>query len=526
MSFKHVLVTDFLQFSADYFSGKTAIIYGESRFSYQEINNAANRFANVLSVAGFKRGDRALILLENSVDLIIALFGILKAGGIFSVLNPGVKIERLKYIVENCQATTLISDNRHIGMIDQLTNNNLTSLENIWFCKSVDGLVPTIKHPYKSFDEDIAKAPTIPLQLSNIDLDLAALIYTSGSTGEPKGVMMTHRNIVSATTSINCYLANTSKDIILIVLPLSFDYGLYQIFLAFQVGATIVLERSFGYPYSVVGRMIKEGVTGLPGVPTFFALLFKLKLDSYNFPSLRYITNTGAPLPPSFSRKLRTMFPNVKVYSMYGLTECKRVSYLPPDELEKRPTSVGKSIPNVEVYLVDNQGNRLPPNQEGELVVRGSNVMQGYWGDLPGTNKVLRPGLYPNEKVLYTGDIFRIDDDGFLYFVSRKDDLFKSKGERISPKELEDVLYGLSGVDEVKVLGVPDEIFGNAIKAIIVVSDETLTEQKVIQYCRDRLEDFKVPHIIEFVSSLPKNANGKISLSADNLPNIGLDSES
>ncbi len=507
-----VLVTDFLENSAQQYAHKPALIFEKRKLTYKEINNAAISFANALSSTGFQRGDRALIVLENSPMIVIALFGILKLGGVFSVLNLGIKTEQLVYIVENCQARVLISDYLHIEMMTQVKNRS-TCLQDVWLCKDTNQEINIPIHRFHSLDDDLVKVYPTSLQAPFIDLDLASLIYTSGSTGHPKGVMMTHRNIVSATTSINCYLKNTPDDIILDVLPLSFGYGLHQIFLAFQVGATIVLERSFTYPYSVLRRMVDEKVTALPGVPTLFGLIFKLKLENYDFSALRYVTNAGAALPPSFSSKLQAIFSTARIFSMYGLTECVRVSYLPPDELTKRPTSVGKAIPNVEVYIVDEQGKPLPPNKEGELVVRGSNVMQGYWGDAEGTAKVIRSGLFDGEKILYTGDFFRMDEDGYLYFIARKDDIIKSRGERISPKEIEDVLYGLEYVREAKVIGVPDEVLGEMIKVIIVMHDgAVLTKRDVIEHCQKYLEGFKVPHVVEFVSDFLKTPTGKIKL--------------
>jgi acyl-CoA synthetase (AMP-forming)/AMP-acid ligase II len=228
----------------------------------------------------------------------------------------------------------------------------------------------------------------------NIDIDLAALIYTSGSTGQGKGVMLTHLNIVSAATSISTYLENTADDIILNVLPLSFDYGLYQLLMTFKIGGTLVLERSFTYPREILNMIAREHVTGFPIVPTIGSILLQMDLGAYNLPDLRYITNTAAALPVEHIRKLRRAFPAVKIFSMYGLTECKRVSYLPPDQLDIRPGSVGRGMPNEEVYVVDEHGERVGPNVVGELVIRGANVMKGYWELPEETAQVLRPGPF------------------------------------------------------------------------------------------------------------------------------------
>jgi long-chain acyl-CoA synthetase len=278
------------------------------------------------------------------------------------------------------------------------------------------------------------------------------------------------------------------------------------------VGATVVLERSFAYPYSVVETLIREGVTGFPIVPTMSAVLLQLDLEKYDFGRLRYITNTAAALPTHHIQRLRRLFPNVKLYSMYGLTECKRVSYLPPDQLDARPGSVGRGMPNEEVYIVDEKGRRVGPGVIGELVVRGSNVMKGYWERPDDTDQRLKPGPLPGEKVLYTGDFFKMDEEGYLYFVGRKDDIIKTRGEKVSPREVEDVLYSLDGVVEAAVIGVPDPVLGHAIKAIVTLREGArLTEQDVRRHCAGHLEDFALPKAIEFRDALPKTASGKIS---------------
>ena len=345
-----------------------------------------------------------------------------------------------------------------------------------------------------------------------IDVDLATIIYTSGSTGNPKGVMMAHFNMVSAANSISTYLENTPDDIIINVLPISFDYGLYQILMGFKVGATVILERSFLYPYKVIDTIIKEKVTGFPIVPTISAILLQMDdLKKHNLEHLRYISNTAAALPVAHIQKLRESFPQTTVYSMYGLTECKRVSYLPPDQLDIRPTSVGKGMPNEEVYIVDEDGNRVGPDVIGELVVRGSNVMRGYWEMPEETAKRLRPGPYPGEMGLYTGDLFRMDEEGYLYFVARKDDIIKSRGEKVSPKEIENILYEIDEVVEAAVVGVEDAVLGQAIKAFVVLKDGSeLKEKEIIRFCSQHLEDFMVPKYIEFKNELPKTDTGKI----------------
>jgi acyl-CoA synthetase (AMP-forming)/AMP-acid ligase II len=305
-------------------------------------------------------------------------------------------------------------------------------------------------------------------------------------------------------------LENTPDDIVINVLPLSFDYGLYQLLMTFRFGGTLVLENSFAYPAAILQRIEQEKVTGFPGVPTIFALLLRMDLSKFNLSSLRYLTNTAAALPPSHVLEIRRRFPHARLFSMYGLTETKRTLYLPPEQLEQRPAAVGIPIPGTEAWLEDETGRRLGPGCVGELVIRGPHVMRGYWEDAAATAARFRPGPIPGERLCYSGDLFRTDEEGFFYFVGRKDDIIKSRGEKVAPREVESVLCALKGVAEAAVLGVPDPVLGQAIKAYIIRSDEKLTAAQVLAYCRAHLEDFMVPQSVEFRATLPKNASGKI----------------
>jgi acyl-CoA synthetase (AMP-forming)/AMP-acid ligase II len=363
----------------------------------------------------------------------------------------------------------------------------------------------------------VSSYPTTKPSQRCIDLDLASLIYTSGTTGNPKGVMLTHLNMVSAATSIIKYLENRTSDIILNTLPLSFDYGLYQILMAFKFGGTVILEKSFIFPYEIINSVIKNNVTGWPMVPTIVAILLTLKnLSKYDFPNLRYITSTGQALPPNHIKRLQEIFPKVQIFSMYGLTECKRVAFLPPEELVRIPSSVGKAIPNTETFIIDEKGKEITePGRVGELVVRGSTVMKGYWGLPEETAKRLHQGKYPGENFLYTGDLFQKDEGGYLYFVGRKDDMFKSSGELVSPKEIENVLYKIEDVLEAAIIGTEDEILGMAIKAFVVLKQESaMTREDIIQFCTTHLESFMVPKYIVFQESLPRTSSGKIQKSS------------
>ena len=508
-----MLIHEFLEQTTKKFPDKIALIFQDQRLTYKHIDEKANQLANALIESGLQKGDRVSIFLDNSSEAFISIFGILKAGGVFSTLSPTLKAKKLDYILENSDASFLISQWYKFDIVSRAIENK-KSIKSVIMCgpdkKTITG--QSTKTPFVSWDTFLNNQPPSKPEISAIDIDLANIIYTSGSTGNPKGVMMTHLSMSSAANSIITYLENSESDIILNVLPLSFDYGLYQVIMSSIFGGTIVLEKSFSFPYVVIEKLTKEKVTGFPIVPTILAILLQLKnLDKYDFQNLRYISNTGAALPVNHIQSLRKLFPDVDIYSMYGLTECKRVSYLPPDQIDERPTSVGKGMPNEEVYIVNSRGEKVGPGITGELVVRGSNVMRGYWKSPEDTERVLKPGPFPGEKVLYTGDLFKMDDEGYLYFVARKDDLIKTRGERVSPKEVENTLHEIEGVAEAAVIGVPDDILGKAIKAFILKnSSSSVSEKKIIKYCQDNLESFMVPKYIEFVDSFKKTSSGKI----------------
>jgi long-chain acyl-CoA synthetase len=510
-----MLVQDFLIDSSTRSPDKTALICENQRLTYQQIDSLSNRLANALLEHGIQRGDRVALYLPNSIAAVVGIFAALKAGGVFVVLNPTTKPDKLAYILNNCRAAALITEHRHLTMLQSL----LPAIPSIQTCilASTTNLSPHLPiyqsanlPVFLDFSTIQSSYPDTPPSRRNIDLDLACLIYTSGSTGEPKGVISDHSNVVFAASSIIQYLENREDDIVINALPLSFDYGLYQLLMAFQFGGTLVLERSFAYPAAVLQRMQDERVTGFPGVPTLFAILLKMDLSPYDLSSLRYLTNTAAALPPSHIEQLSRKFPHATLYSMYGLTETKRTLYLPPDQLDTRPGSVGIPIPGTEAWIEDEGGKRLGPGEIGELVVRGRHVMRGYWEDPGATALRYRPGPLPGERLCYTGDLFRMDNEGYFYFIGRKDDIIKSRGEKVAPKEVENVLYALPGVAEVAVIGVPDPVLGEAIKAFLVLDDAELTESEVLAHCRAHLEDFMMPQSIEFRSSLPKTSSGKI----------------
>lgn len=499
---------------------KTALVCGDRRASYAELETGSSALAHALRALGLRRQQRVAICLDNSVETVLALYATLKAAGVFVIVSPQVKGDKLAFIVADCNAHALVIPARQLSQM-AVELSACADLAHLVVADDVAALAPaaagilalagkTIHSLHALLAEHPATAPANP----TISIDLASLVYTSGSTGQPKGVMLTHANMTMAVRSLTTYLENRSDDVILSPLPLAFDYGLYQVLMGVQFGGTVVLEKQFAFPYRYIELIERERVTGLPIVPTISAILLNLKdLDRHDFSSVRYLTNTAQALPEHHVRRLRQMMPAARIYSMYGLTECKRVTYLPPELVDVKPASVGAAIPDTEVWLEDESGRVITePGVTGELMVRGAHVMVGYWNRPEENARRLRPGRYPYERTLMTGDLFRQDEDGHLYFVSRKDDLIKTGGERVGPREVENVLYELEAVKEAAVIGVPDALLGSAIKAFVALRDDmALTEAQVIRHCQKRLERHMVPRHVAFVPALPKTSTGKIS---------------
>jgi amino acid adenylation domain-containing protein len=487
---------DYLEHSARRLPDKVALVQQDERLTYRQLDRRSNALAEILGERGIFRGDRVIIFANNSISTVVAFWAVLKANAVASVVSALTKADKLSYYLRDCRAAALIADEHLIGVWREPASQSQ------W-------LKTTIVAPSdRALNEERDAAP----RRQNIDIDLATIIYTSGSSGDPKGVMLTHRNMLTAATSITSYLQNVEDDVILCALPLAFDYGLYQMIMACRMGARLVIEKSFAFPAEVLDSVVREGVTGFPAVPTIFAVLAELKnLHEYDFSRVRYVTNTAAALPVKHIHRLRELFPNARLYSMYGLTECKRCTYLPPEDIDRKPTSVGVAIPNTELWIVDEDGNTVAPNTVGQLVIRGATVMRGYWEKPEQTAEKLRPGPLPGEYVLYTGDYCRLDDDGYLYFVGRMDDIIKSRGEKVAPKEVENVLYNIKGVRDAAVIGVPDEILGQAVKAFVVLEQgSALTPQDIQRECQAKLESFMRPKYIEIVQHLPTTSTGKI----------------
>jgi amino acid adenylation domain-containing protein len=493
---------------------KRAVVREGVSTSYTDLVALAEGIAVQLRARGIQRGDRVALFLDNCVEMVAAIYAVLKVGAVFMPVNTLTKADKLAYILNDAQATALLTQTE-LAEVSRAALARNDSVRHCWMLaayapgKPGSGIPDARELPFPQASHQAVPSPSHP---DPIDQDLAAIIYTSGSTGDAKGVMLTHLNMLSALRSVRGYLGLREDDVIACALPLAFDYGLYQVLMAFSLGAAVLLERSFTFPVKVLENMVRERVTVFPGVPTMFTLLTTIKtLPDFDLSGLRLITNTAAALPETQIRQIRALFPQAQLFSMYGLTECKRVSYLPPEQLDVRPTSVGRGMPNEEVWLVDEEGKRLPNGNLGELVIRGSHVMRGYWRKPEQTAQRLRPGPIPGEMVLYSGDLFRTDAEGWLYFVARKDDIIKSRGEKVSPREVENVLHALHGVLEAAVIGVDDALLGQAVKAFVVCKPgHALTEREVIKHCLAHVENFMAPKHVEFVVALPRTDTGKI----------------
>ena len=506
------LLQDFLERTAREHPDRIALVVAGNRFAYGELDSRANALARALRRNGVQRGDRVAIFGENTLETVLAFWATLKANAVASMVNPLTRAEKLAYRLNDCGVKVLFTEAHLAGVANEAARQSpgLTStiVSGPWRPEQWVDSPGAISFP--AFVEGITD-PRCP-DREAIDHDLATVMYTSGSTGDPKGVMLTHRNMVAAATATMAYLGLRADDVILCVLPLSFNYGLGQIIMAAALGATVVLERSFAFPAKVLKCMGEERVTSFPGVPTIFTTLGGIKdLSGFDLSSVRMVTNAAAALQERHLEAIERVFPRAQLFSMYGQTEATRISYLPPDELPRRRLSIGIAIPNTELWIIDEDGRRVGPNVPGQLIVRGPTVMAGYWEKPDLTNEKLRPGPVPGERVLYTGDCCRFDEDGFLYFVARMDDIIKTRGEKVSPVEVERAISKLPGVREVAVIGIPDEILGEAVKAVIACTpDAGLTIKAVQLHCQGQLESFMVPKVVEFVDELPKGVTGKI----------------
>ncbi len=497
---EHYLIHHFLEDTAEIYPEKTAIVYRDKTITYRALNEHANQLANFLKDRGVKKGTRIAILLENSIHYVISYFAILKIGAIEVSLNAAAGAESLKFELQDCQVAAIIASDSEADFIQSI-RADLSDLGLIIFEeKNVLDETSTLNRIFKEYDPRFT-----PVEI--IDLELASIVYTSGSTGKPRGVMLSHLNLVQNTRSIISYLKLTHQDSVLVVLPFYYIYGKSILNTHIYVGGTLVIENRFAFPNVVIQTMKKYQVSGLSGVPsTFTFLLNRSTFPQEIFPDLRYITQAGGAMAPAITSQVMKIAKDKQIFIMYGATEAAaRIAYLEPALLENKLGSIGKAIPNVEVSIINDRGEKCQADEVGEIVVRGANIMSGYWNDPEETRKVLKADGF------HTGDLARMDADGFIYIVGRKKDMIKCGAHRISAQEIEAVLLQNPLVYEVAVIGVVDDLLGEAIKAFIVPENGTPNlVQELKHFCREKLPSFKMPKYFEILESLPKNESGKI----------------
>jgi long-chain acyl-CoA synthetase len=487
----------FLRESVAKFPEAEAIVHHDRRIRYSELWASVAAFAGYLRAQGIQSGNRVAILLDNSPEFVIAYYGTLLAGGVVVALNTAAKAMDLSNWLAHCDASWLVLDTRHAE----------AKLVKKWCHARVAVITVNDKIDAAHSWQNVLATPGIPSTDPASTEVLAAIIYTSGTTGRPKGVMLTHGNLASNVTSILAYLRLDSSDRILNVLPFYYSYGNSVLHTHLAVGGCVIIEDNLAYPHCVMQHLSAEHATGFSGVPSTFALLLsRVKLEDYDLSSLRYVTQAGGPMPPSNIERLRKALPHVRIFIMYGQTEATaRLSYLPPERLLEKIGSIGIAIPGVTLDIRNEHATSVAPNEVGEIWARGDNIMSGYWSDPEATQAVLHDGW------LRTGDMAYRDADGYLFIQGRKTDMIKSGAHRIHPNEIEEAIAELDGVGEVAVVGVPDEILGQVIKAYILPKPgATLEPMHVKAHCHQRLASYKIPKSVEFVSELPKTASGKV----------------
>ncbi|HRD67141.1 MAG TPA: acyl-CoA ligase (AMP-forming), exosortase A system-associated [Candidatus Competibacter sp.] len=499
----------------------TAIVHRQAMLDYAALAQQIRATANGLLACGLNRGERVAIYLPKRLETVEALFGTTLAGGVFVPVNPLLKPEQVVYILRDCNVRILITTRDRAELLAPM----LADCPDLHSVVLVDQDSSSALHRNTGHLQVLGWPTLLAVDCSRlparmIDVDMAAILYTSGSTGKPKGVVLSHRNMLTGAYSVAEYLGNRAEDRILAVLPFSFDYGLSQLTTAFVAGARVVL-MDYLLPRDVVVMVAREGITGLAAVPPMWVQLAQMDWPAAAVNSLRYLTNSGGAMPRTTLATLRRALPKTTPFLMYGLTEAFRSTYLPPEEIDCRPDSIGKAIPNAEILVVHEDGSPCAPGEPGELVHRGSLVALGYWNDPVKTAERFRPvpgqhtGLPLAELAVWSGDTVRTDEDGFLYFVGRKDDMIKTSGYRVSPTEIEEVLYGSGQVAEAAALGIPHPALGQAVVAVIKPLREDLGESELINHCKQHLPNFMVPlQIVTRQTDLPRNPNGKIDRKA------------
>ena len=484
-----------------------ALTYKDETRSYAQLWGDVTAFANGLKKLGLARGERVGIYLDKRLENVVSIFGTSAAGGVFVPVNPILKARQVAYILSDCSVRVLVTTPERLQVLrDELP---ATSVEYVVVLGDAPELPGVTMHHWDSFCASGAYAePDV------IDVEMAAILYTSGSTGKPKGVVLSHRNMLIGGASVSQYLGNHEHDVILAALPLSFDAGFSQLTTAFTAGAHVVLVN-YLIARDVVRLCAKHQVTGLTCVPPLYLQLTEQEWPLEATQSLRYFANTGGRMPKSTLKKLRAIFPQAKPYLMYGLTEAFRSTYLDPAEVDRRPDSIGKAIPNAQVLVVRPDGTPCEPGEEGELVHRGALVAMGYWNDPEKTAVRFKPApgrdpaIQTTELAVWSGDLVKADEDGFLYFVGRNDEMIKTSGYRVSPTEIEEVVYGTGLVRDAVAVGVDDPRLGQRIVLVASAAGETLDKDELIGALKQQLPLYMVPSDVILRSELPRSPNNK-----------------
>jgi acyl-CoA ligase (AMP-forming) (exosortase A-associated) len=472
-----------------------AIIDGQHKVTYRELIHRVERFAVMLQARGVLRGDHIAIYLKRSVESVVALFAVWSLGAVVVIINDVLKNRQVNYIIDHSEASFLITDNR--------LRTSLTEVP-----LSADRILTVDTE--KSADQQFTPSRVI-------GADLALIIYTSGSTGMPKGIMLSHNNLISGAHIITDYLHLTQDEIIISLLPFSFDYGLNQLLTALLVGGTFVIQHSV-LPADICNTLNRERVTGMGVVPMLWQQLAggRSPFIKTQFPHLRYITNTGGRMPESITKLFRQAHPHIQIYLMFGLTEAFRSTYLPPDQVDVRPSSIGKAIPNVELLVLNERGELCKPGEEGELVHRGANIAMGYWRDPENTTKRFRPAPFQQGKggqteiAVYSGDYVKTDEEGYLYFIGRKDQMIKSDGMRVSPEEIEDCVFASHMAAHVVAFAVPfDDVKNNIIIALVPSDPSSFSQKELHLYCKMQMPEYMRPDIIWTLKRFPETSSGK-----------------
>lgn len=489
-----------------------ALKHKSVQHSYGALQQAIQHCANAIVALGLRKQDRVAVFLPKQFETVVGLFGAAAAGCVFVPVNPILKPAQVEHILRDCAVRVLITssdrlaglsevlpqctDLRHVVVVDENAANAPERIELHRF----DSLL-SAGHPGNTHRV--------------IDTDMAAILYTSGSTGKPKGVVLSHRNMVTGAHSVAEYLENRASDKLLAVLPFSFDYGFSQLSTAFHVGARVTLMDHL-FARDIVKAVASDSITGLAGVPPLWSQLADLDWSNEARDCLRYITNSGGAMPAATLSKLRASLPKTAPFLMYGLTEAFRSTYLPPAEIDRRPGSMGKAIPNAEIMVVKPDGTPCAPDEPGELVHRGSLVALGYWNDPAKTAERYKPvpnqdkSLVLTEMAVWSGDTVKMDADGFLYFVGRRDEMIKTSGYRVSPSEVEEIIFATGLVADAAAIGVAHPTLGQAIVVVVASAPGKSSDAtKILDECKRQLPAFMVPTHIEFRESLPRNPNGK-----------------